>query len=158
MNQRSKLNTQPCELRNANEFVEAHHRHLGSLTRHRFSIQAVLDGITVGVAIVGNPASRALCDGFTLEVRRCCTDGTKNACSHLYASAWRAARAMGYRRLITYTLSTEPGASLRAVGWRVLHQTKSDTWVRPGRLRDASPVDYQTKLRWEIHHEADKSE
>ncbi|MGD8454692.1 MAG: hypothetical protein PVJ57_22995 [Phycisphaerae bacterium] len=140
----------PCELRDANAFVEKHHRHLGRMTRHRFSV-AVTDGErVVGVAIVGNPAARHLCDGFTLEVRRCCTDGTRNACSKLYAAAWRAARAMGYRRLITYTLNEEGGASLLAAHWRVLYQTRPDTWDRPGRPRIPTPVDNQPKLCWEL--------
>ena len=59
------------------------------------------------------PVSRYLDDGHTLEVNRLCTDGTKNACSFLYAAAWRAARAMGYRKIVTYILDTESGASLR---------------------------------------------
>ena len=75
------------------------------------------DGRLAGVAIVGRPVSRYLDDGKTLEVNRLCTDGTKNACSFLYAAAARAARAMGYQRIITYTLDTEGGASLRAAGW-----------------------------------------
>lgn len=72
----------------------------------------------MGVAIVGRPVSRHLDDGWTLEVNRLCTDGSRNACSALYAAAWRAARAMGYKRLVTYILESENGASLRAAGWK----------------------------------------
>ncbi len=41
----------------------------------------------------------------------------KNVCSFLYGAAARAAAAMGYNRIITYTLDSENGASLRASGW-----------------------------------------
>ena len=68
----------------------------------------------MGVVIVGRPVSRYLDDGWTLEVNRLCTDGSRNACSMLYGAAWRAARAMGYKRLITYILESECGASKRA--------------------------------------------
>jgi len=77
----------------------------------------VADGALAGVAIVGRPVSRYLDDGLTLEVTRLCTDGTKNACSFLYGAAWRAAKALGYKKIITYTLATETGASLKATGW-----------------------------------------
>lgn len=96
----------------------------------------------VGVAIVGRPVARTLDDGWTLEVTRVATDGTKNACSALYASAWRAARAMGYQRLITYTLPSEGGASLRAAGWRTVHRTKGGNWNTPARPR----VDTEARL------------
>ena len=61
----------------------------------------------MGVAICGRPVARRLDDGYTLEVNRLCTDGTPNACSILYAAAYRAARAMGYNKVITYILDTE---------------------------------------------------
>lgn len=94
----------PMTLREANAFVEQHHRHHKPVVGHKFSI-GVSDGEkVVGVAIVGRPVGRFLDDGWTLEVTRLCTDGTHNACSMLYAAAWRAARAMGYRRVVTYIL------------------------------------------------------
>jgi hypothetical protein len=78
------------------------------------------EGRLVGVAMVGRPVARAFDDGRTLEVNRSCTDGTKNANSMLYGAAWRAAKALGYTRLITYTQEGESGASLRGAGWRVV--------------------------------------
>lgn len=111
------LELQPVTLAEANAFVAKHHRHHKPVTGHKFSIGCIADGRLVGVAIVGRPVSRYLDNGLTLEVNRLCTDGTKNACSMLYAAAWRAARAMGYHKIITYTLDTENGASLRAAGW-----------------------------------------
>jgi hypothetical protein len=95
------------------------------------------EGALRGVAIAGRPVARLNDDGLTLEVTRCCVDGVKNGCSMLYAACWRAARALGYKRLITYTLFEEPGTSLRAAGFKLLYATKGDTWDRPGRPREA---------------------
>ena len=107
----------PVPLSEANAFVARHHRHHKPVTGHKFSIGCMKDGRLAGVAIVGRPVSRYLDDGLTLEVNRLCTDGTPNACSFLYGAAWRAARALGYRKIVTYILDTESGASLRAAGW-----------------------------------------
>lgn len=99
-------------------------------------------------AIVGRPVSRVRDDGWTLEVTRCATDGAPNAPSMLYASAWRAARAMGYRRLGTYTLRSEAGASLRAAGWRVVGEVAGRSWSCSSRPRvDLHPT--EDKLLWE---------
>ncbi len=97
------LMLKPVTLAQANEFVAQHHRHHKPVVGHKFSIGCTLNGELVGVAIVGRPVSRYLDDGLTLEVNRLCTDGTKNACSMLYAAAWRAARAIGYRKIVTYS-------------------------------------------------------
>ena len=105
----------PCTLREANEFVFTYHRHHKPCTGMKFSI-SVRDeyGMIHGVAICGRPVSRYLDDGYTLEINRCCTDGTRNACSMLYGACARAAKAMGYKRVITYILESENGASLKA--------------------------------------------
>lgn len=97
----------PMTLKEANAYVEQHHRHHGPVVGHKFSIGLSDGEKIVGVAIVGRPVARHLDDGWTLEVNRLCTDGTRNACSMLYSAAWRAARAMGYKRLVTYILDTE---------------------------------------------------
>jgi len=142
------LELQPITYEEACEFIRRHHRHHLPPQGWKFGI-AVNDGQkVVGVITVGRPVARHLDDGWTLEVTRCCTDGTKNAASKLYAAAWRAARAMGYRRLITYTLADEPGTSLRAAGWRVVHQTKGGSWNCPSRPRvDKHPT--VQKTLWE---------
>ncbi len=115
------LRTVPVTFAQARAFVAAWHRHHRPPVGHKFSIGVADEHDTlVGVAIVGRPVARLLDDGHTLEVRRLCTDGHRNACSALYAAAWQAARALGYRRLVTYTQAGEGGASLRAVGWRVV--------------------------------------
>ncbi len=107
----------PITLGEANTFTARLHRHNRPVQGHKFSI-AVADsaGQVRGVSIVGRPIARHLDDGWTLEVLRVTTDGCPNACSMLYATCWRAARAMGYRRCVTYTRLSEPGSSLRAVG------------------------------------------
>tara|TARA_B000000441_G_scaffold95968_1_gene66722 strand:- start:465 stop:806 length:342 start_codon:yes stop_codon:yes gene_type:complete len=103
----------------------------------------------VGVAIVGRPVARGLDDGYTLEVNRCCTTGAKNACSMLYGAAWRAAKAMGYRRLITYVLDSETGTSLKASNWKLVYEVKCRSWNTPTRPRiDTHPL--QNKLMFEI--------
>lgn len=104
----------PVSLQEANAFVAAHHRHHGPVAGHKFSIGVAEGDVVHGVAIVGRPVSRHLDDGLTLEVSRICTDGVRNGCSMLYGASWRAARALGYRRLITYTLPSEGGFTSRS--------------------------------------------
>lgn len=107
----------PITLRAACAFITEHHRHNKAPRGHKFSV-SVWDGDRmVGVATAGRPVARAYDDGLTLEVNRTCTDGTGNANSMLYGAIWRAAKAMGYLRCITYTQHDECGASLRAAGW-----------------------------------------
>jgi hypothetical protein len=142
------LSIVPCTLREARAFVLEHHRHHGPPQGGLFALACSDGAKIVGVAIVGNPVARMLAGDFTAEVTRLCTTGERNACSALYAAAWRAARALGYRKLITYTLAEEGGASLRAAGWRCLGEAGGGSWSRKNRPRvDTHPT--QTKLRWE---------
>lgn len=152
MAERPPLHVVPCTLREARAFVELHHRHHRPPQGGLFALAAAPQGGEIcGVAIVGRPVSRHLQDGWTAEVTRLCTTGERNACSLLYAAAWRAARALGWRRLVTYTLPEEGGASLRAAGWRVVGQTREEGWSRMNRPRiDDHPL--QGKLRWEAGH------
>lgn len=141
----------PLTLREANEFVRRVHRHHGPTVGGKFAIGASEDGEIVGIAIAGRPVARHLDDGWTIEVNRVATDGTRNACSMLYAACWRAARAMGYKRAVTYTLETESGASLRGAGWKVVGEVEGHSWDRPGRPRvDRSEAQLEAKLRWEM--------
>jgi hypothetical protein len=144
-----RLQIVPCELAEANAFIEQHHRHHGRVVGHRFSISVADElGEIRGVAVIGRPVSKGLDDGWTLEVTRVATDGCPNACSALYAAAWRAGRAMGYQRLVTYTLNSESGTSLRAAGWKLVGEVRGRSWSRPKRPRvDKHPL--QHKLRWE---------
>jgi hypothetical protein len=114
----------PLHLREANEFVAKHHRHSLPTVGGKWAIGAAVDGKLVGVAIAGRPVARRLDDGKTLEGLRVCTDGTPNGNSFLYGRVARIARLLGYRRVITYTLEEESGASLKAVGARVVGQVQ----------------------------------
>ena len=143
------LTVVPVDLWNANAFIEEHHRHHRPVVGHKFSIGATDESGTLrGVAIVGRPVARGRDDGWTLEVTRLCTDGTRNVCSMLYSAAWRAARAMGYRALGTYILASEDGTSLRAAGWRFVHAVKGRSWDCESRPRtDNHPT--EDKQLWE---------
>jgi hypothetical protein len=140
----------PIGLRDANLFVARHHRHHLPDRGHKFSVAVADDGGAMrGVAIVGRPKARMLQDGWTLEVTRVASDGCPNACSALYSAAWRATRAMGYRKLVTYTLPSESGASLRGAGWTCVGEAGGGSWSRTERPRlDKHPL--QRKLRWEV--------
>lgn len=138
----------PVSFPDAAAYVTEWHRHHPRPPRgHKFSLGVLdIDGLLVGVAIVGRPNARALDDGRTLEVTRLATDGTRNACSRLYGAAWRAGRALGYDRLVTYTQDGETGASLRAAGWHAAaHLPPRKGWNRNG-TADTGGI---ARTRWE---------
>ena len=143
----------PVKLKEASEFVANFHRHNKAPRGGLFAVGASDGSGLVGVAIVGRPVARGLDDGQTAEVIRCCVvqNAPKGACSFLYAKCWQAARALGWARLITYTLQAESGASLRGAGWRVVAELQARDPIgwqnRPG--REWQPVVGQAKLRWE---------
>jgi hypothetical protein len=126
------------ELKEANAFIETHHRHHKPVVGHRFSIGAEKSGVLVGCAIIGRPVAREIDWRKVVEVTRLCTDGTKNACSFLYAAAARAAKALGYEKIQTYILEEEPGVSLTASGWEFEAETTGKhSWNnRDGRRKD----------------------
>ena len=144
------LHLVPVNLATAQQFVAMWHRHLDAPHGHKFSIGVADHERLVGVIMVGRPVARAYDDGHTLEVNRSATDGTKNANSKLYAAAWRATKALGYRRLITYTQAGESGSSLRAAGWRVVaERPPRKGWDMPSRPRtDRHQVEIPRTL-WE---------
>lgn len=138
----------PITLREANAFVAEHHRHHQPARGCICCVAVSVEDTVIGVAIIGRPVSRMLDDGWSAEVLRCCTTGERNACSMLYGAAWRAVRALGYKRLLTYTLPEEGGASLRGAGFRLIGVAGGGTWNRGTRPRvDTHPT--QEKLRWE---------
>lgn len=144
----------PTTLREANEFVANFHRHSKPTQGGRFAIAAVFDQNIVGVAIVGRPVSQTLQDGLTAEITRLCVskDAPKNTCSFLYGRCWRIWQQMGGNRMITYTLQSETGASLKGAGWTVMGQVKPhDRWTKKGGNREWQPVYGQLKFRWEKH-------
>lgn len=141
----------PITLTDAAAYVKQKHRHHKPPQGGLFAVACAVDGAEepCGVAIVGRPVARMSDDGWTAEVTRLCTDGTPNACSMLYRAAWRACRNLGYRRLITYTLPEEGGASLRASGFKLIGEAGGGSWSRGNRPRvDKHPT--QGKLKWEL--------
>jgi hypothetical protein len=149
----------PITLRAANDFVERLHRHHGADTGHKFSVAVEGPDGVCGVAIVGRPGARALDNGRCAEVTRTCTDTSRNANSCLYGAAWRAAAAMGYRRLVTYTELGESGASLRAAGWRrTAILAPRPNWASSSKklkhLRDPYGRGDVWRFRWEIGPDA----
>ena len=152
------LTIRPIDLRDANRYVFENHRHNMPTNGHKFSIAVYDDDRLCGVAICGKPVARLLDDGMTIEIRRVCTDGTRNACSKLYGACVRIARDLGYKKAVTYTLESEPGTSLKASNFQQCGKTGGDTWSREARKREVvqmtlfgESIKYSTepKIRWE---------
>jgi hypothetical protein len=144
-----RLRHQRLAFPDAAAFVSEHHRHHTQPVGHLFSIGAYRGEQLVGVVIVGRPVARRRDDGLTAEVTRLCVlEHEPNACSFLYGKAARAALAMGYQRIGTYTLKSEPGTSLKAAGWTLISETPGRSWSVPSRPRDDKhPI--EPKLLWE---------
>ena len=142
------MNFQPISLKQANEFVSNHHRHNKPVAGHKFSIGLFDDDKLIGVAICGRPVARMADDGLTLEVLRVCTDGTRNANSMLYSRVKKIAQVMGYKKVLTYTLTEESGSSLRAVGAQKSGIVKPREWSREKRERNSQDVYKKEKIRW----------
>lgn len=152
------LTIKPITLREANAYVAAYHRHNKPTNGHKWSIAAYDGERLCGVAIAGQPVARLLDDGLTIEIRRVCTDGTRNACSILYGACARIAKEMGYKRVITYTLVSETGASLKASGFTNCGTAGGVSWDRPSRPREIVQETLfgeerkypdELKIRWE---------
>ena len=119
------LSITPIDFAEANAFVATFHRHHKPMPGCKFCLAVSdADSKVRGVAMVGRPVARNSDDGWTLEVNRVCTDGARNACSMLYGAAWRAAKALGYRRLITYTLPSEGGGESAGFGLDVFGRAR----------------------------------
>tara|TARA_R100001086_G_C11671720_1_gene213103 strand:- start:81 stop:536 length:456 start_codon:yes stop_codon:yes gene_type:complete len=144
----------PLTLKKSNEFVKTYHTHNKQVAGCKFCIGVVLDNEIEAVAIVGRPVARKLDDGFTAEVLRLCTrqNKIKNLCSILYSRSWRIWKLMGGKRIITYTLEKENGASLKASGFKKVSETqafkKGTGWTtRQGRVWQE--IQLQKRIRWE---------
>ncbi|MCI7301304.1 hypothetical protein NIA71_01225 [Ihubacter massiliensis] len=138
------MEIRPITFRQACDFVSQHHRHHKPTVGCKFSIGIFKNNTIVGVAICGRPVSRYLDDGTVCEINRCCTDGTRNACSALYGACCRIAKAMGYKKIITYTLQSEPGTSLRASGFTCEGTAGGKHWT--GVRKGGGPP--EMKNRW----------
>jgi len=144
-----RLRPVPVTLHTAAAFITAHHRHLRPPAGHRFAIGAAVGDQLVGVVVVGRPVARMLDDGLTAEVTRLCTTAAPNACSLLLGAARRAAHAIGYRRLVTYTRADEPGTSLRAAGWRrIADRPARPGWHTPSRPRARTGAEHVARVLW----------
>lgn len=145
------LRITPIGRTGTNAFIKALHRHHKPSAGAKFYIAVSDEQNQIrGVAAVGRPVARHMDDGWTLEVNRCCTDGARNACSMLYGAAWRIAKEMGFKRLITYTLPEEGGASMRGVGWHPVDSVGGTPWTnREGRSANEH-TDGVAKVRWEV--------
>jgi hypothetical protein len=143
------LHIVPCPLYRANEYVQTLHRHHKPTSGGLYAVACADDsGDVHGVGIIGRPVARLLDDGQTCEVLRVATDGTRNACSAIYGAAFRAAKALGYSRIFTYTRVDEPGVSLRASGW-VLDDPaiRARSWDMPNRRR-SDKTEIVQRQRW----------
>ena len=140
---------EPIELASANAYVTQFHRHLNAVVGHVASL-GLYDAVGLrGVLILGRPLARHQDNGHTIEVLRLCSDGSKNACSKLYGAARKWAKQHGKRRILTYTLPGESGASLKASGFVCTGSTEGGSWHRPSRERtDKAPT--VAKVRWEL--------
>lgn len=129
----------PVGYKEACLFITRLHRHHLPPQGWKFGVAAASDGEIVGVITVGRPVARFLDNGWTLEVTRCCTDGTKNAPSFLYGAAWRVAKNLWYKRLITYILKEEPGTTLISAGWKCVGEAGGGNWNHASRPRIDTP-------------------
>src|ERR1044072_7968425 len=145
------LRVVPLSFDSACELVARLHRHHEPPRGHKFSAGLLDDRALVGVAIASRPVARAFDEGMTIEVTRLATDGTANACSALYRAIWRAAKGIGYRRLVTYTQADESGASLRAAGFvKVAELPPRKGWNTPSRPRAVNGTEDIPRILWEI--------
>ncbi|MFJ6574064.1 XF1762 family protein [Streptomyces sp. NPDC091292] len=145
------LHLVPVRSRQAKEFVRTWHRHHPPPAGQIFAVGAADEtGVLRAVAIVGRPVARHLDDGATLEVTRTASDGTRNANSLLYGASWRAAKALGYRRLITFTQESESGASLRGAGWHLIARRPPRAgWHTVSRPRTGNGNDHVARFLWQ---------
>ena len=122
----TKLEAVPLTLIDCNEYIQNFHRHNKPVQGSKFAFGCKYKGKLVAVCVVGRPIARYKDDGFTAEVTRTCVfdDAPKGVNSFLYSRAWKAWKAMGGKRIITYTLQSESGASLRGAGWKILHEVE----------------------------------
>lgn len=150
------MTVRPFSLSAANLVVARWHSHHKPVRGHKFSLGAEVDGEMVGVVIVGRPVAQALDDGLTYEVTRLCTNGHRNAASCLLGAAWRASKAMGVRRMVSYTRADEDGTSYKAAGWRRVAEVEGRGWVTGNKADRWLPGLYEPttevvdRVRWEV--------
>lgn len=158
---RGDIALRPASRDESNELVRRWHRHHRPVKGHKWSIAAEVDGEVVGAVIVGRPVAQALDDGRTYEIVRLVTDGHRDVASKLIAAAWRAARAMGVKRMVSYTRVDEEGTCYRAAGWQPVAKVKGREWTHRRRAGSRGSAQYLPglfepatetvdRVRWEI--------
>lgn len=151
------LEIRPIHLKAACDFVQKYHRHNIPPVGGKFAVSCCEVGVIHGVAICGRPTARRLDNGTTLEIYRVCTDGTRNACTKLYGACVRIAKDMGYKKVITYTLESENGASLRAANFECVGLAGGISWTG-ARKRNYYVSPAEMKNRWEFLIEKRRNE
>lgn len=151
----SQLALRPITLREANGFVSMYHRHSLAVVRNggRVAVGVECEGELVGVGISARPVNAQLAsDCRCAEIVRVCTSPAAplNVCSMIYAALWRQWRAVGGNSIVTYTLATEDGASLKAAGLTAVSKVRPHVWNRQGRPRKDQRIYHVEKVRWEI--------
>lgn len=141
------LRLTPATVKFAMKYVREHHRHLPRVVGGLYAVAVKADNSVRGVAITGRPKARMADTGWRAEVTRVATDQTRNACSMLYGASERAAKALGYCEIITYTLPEEGGASLRAANWEDMGLAGGGDWGNDKRPRKPS-VRPEVKRKW----------
>ena len=140
------MEIRPITFKVASDFINNNHRHHKATIGCKFCIGLYDKEKLIGCAVCGRPVSRYLDDGMTCEINRICTDGAKNACSMLYGACCRVGKAMGYKKIITYTLESEPGTSLKASNFKNDGVAGGKIWTG-SRKRD-NGVPKERKIRW----------
>ena len=140
------MDIRPITFKQACDFIDRNHRHHKSTVGCKFCVGLFDGSVLVGVAVCGRPVSRYYDDGLTCEVNRLCTDGTYNACSMLYGACCRIAKEMGYQRIITYTLASEDGSSLKASNFICEGQAGGTHWT--GARNKGQDILFEIKKRW----------
>ncbi len=140
------MEIRPITFKTASDFINQHHRHHKATVGHKFSIGLYEDDRLIGVAVCGRPVSRYYDDGITCEINRLCTDGTHNACSRLYGACCRIAKEMGYKKIITYILKSESGASLKASNFVCEGEAGGTHWT--GKRNRGQNIPAEMKMRW----------
>lgn len=140
------LTIRPITFKQASEFINLHHRHHRATVGCKFCIGLFDAEKMIGCAVCGRPVSRHLDDGLTCEINRLCTDGTYNACSMLYGASCRVAKAMGYKKIVTYILESENGASLKASNFVCEGEAGGRHWT--GSRNKGQDIPAEMKTRW----------
>lgn len=146
----------PLKRDQAKAYIRAHHRHNKRFCGDLFRVGCVAEGEVemAGVAVVGRPVSRETQhrEPQTCELLRLCVreGAPRNVASFLLGAVRRAAWALGYTKVITYTLKSESGASLRAAGYRTVGERPARPgWDASSRPRDNDDYLSTDRLLWE---------